>query len=55
MDGLIQHSEIINKLLARYGVKFGIYKKGNSKSSCSPLTPSPGSSAMRNFPILKKA
>ena len=31
MDGLIQHSETINKLLARYGVKFGIYKSGELK------------------------
>lgn len=31
MDGLIQHSETINKLLARYGVKFGIYKNGEFK------------------------
>lgn len=31
MDGLIEHSATINKLLARYGVKFGIYKNGEFK------------------------
>ena len=31
MDGLSQHSETMNKLLARYGVKFGIYKHGEFK------------------------
>ena len=55
MDGLIRHSETINRLLARYGVKFGIYKTENSKSSCSPLTPFPGSSAARNSTIWKRA
>ena len=28
MDGLIKHSATINRLLARYSVKFGIYKNG---------------------------
>ena len=26
MYGLIEHTDEINRLLARYGVKFGIYK-----------------------------
>ena len=44
MDGLIQHSETINKLLARYGVKFGIYKNGEFKEQLFPFDPilSPG-------------
>ena len=37
MDGLIQHSETINKLLARYGVKFGIYKNGEFKEQLFPF------------------
>ena len=33
MYGLIEHKEVINELLARYGVKFGIYKNnGNSEN-----------------------
>ena len=31
MDDLIKRSATINKLLARYGVKFGIYKNGEFK------------------------
>ena len=41
MDGLIQHSETINKLLARYGVKFGIYKNGEFKEQLFPFDPIP--------------
>ena len=55
MDGLIQHSETINKLLARYGVKFGIYKNGEFKEQLFPFDPIPGSSVMRNLPISKRA
>ena len=31
MDSLIRNAETINRLLARYGVKFGIYKNGEFK------------------------
>ena len=41
LNGLIQHSEIINKLLARYGVKFGIYKNGEFKEQLFPIDPIP--------------
>ena len=54
MDGLIRHSETINRLLARYGVKFGIYKNGEFKEQLFPFDPFPGSSAMRNSAIWKK-
>ena len=39
MDGLIRHSETINRLLARYGVKFGIYKNGEFKEQLFPFDP----------------
>lgn len=41
MDELIQHSETINKLLARYGVKFGIYKNGEFREQLFPFDPIP--------------
>ena len=28
MDQLVQHQQTINDQLARYGVKFGLYKNG---------------------------
>lgn len=36
-----QHSEKINQLLARYGVKFGIYKHGMFKEQLFPYDPIP--------------
>lgn len=41
MDDLIKHSATINKLLARYGVKFGIYKNGEFKEQLFPFDPIP--------------
>ena len=41
MDGLIKNSETINRLLARYGVKFGIYKNGEFKEQLFPFDPIP--------------
>lgn len=37
MFDLLDHEETINKLLARYGVKFGIYKNGNFKEQLFPF------------------
>ena len=34
---LIEHTEDINHLLARYGVKFGIYKNGAFKEQLFPF------------------
>lgn len=42
LEKLLESTEDINSQLARYGVKFGIYKTGPSKSSCFPTTPFPG-------------
>lgn len=41
MDNLIKNYETINKLLARYGVKFGIYKNGEFKEQLFPFDPIP--------------
>ena len=42
LEKLLESTGDINSQLARYGVKFGIYKTGPSKSSCFPTTPFPG-------------
>ena len=54
MDGLIQHSETINKLLARYGVKFGIYKNGEFKEQLFPFDPIPRVIGHEEFAYLEK-
>ena len=54
MDGLIQHSETINKLLARYGVKFGIYKNGEFKEQLFPFDPIPRGIGHEEFAYLEK-
>lgn len=54
MDGLIQHSETINKLLARYGVKFGIYKNGEFREQLFPFDPIPRVIGHEEFAYLEK-
>ena len=54
MDGLIQHSETINKLLARYGVKFGIYKNGEIREQLFPFDPIPRVIGHEEFAYLEK-
>ena len=41
VDSLIRNAETINRLLARYGVKFGIYKNGEFKEQLFPFDPIP--------------
>ncbi len=41
MQELIAHQETINRQLARYGVKFGIYKNGEFKERLFPFDPLP--------------
>ena len=41
MNDLIRNSETINRLLSRYGVKFGIYKNGVFKEQLFPFDPIP--------------
>ena len=38
---LLQHTDQINELLARYGVKFGIYKNNTFKEQLFPFDPIP--------------
>ncbi len=41
MKELIEHTECINDLLARYGVRFGLYKNGEFKEQLFPFDPIP--------------
>ncbi len=41
MDSLIRNATAINELLARYGVKFGIYKDGSFHEQLFPFDPMP--------------
>ena len=54
MDGLIKHSETINKLLSRYGVKFGIYKNGEFKEQLFPFDPIPRVIRAEEFAYLER-
>ena len=54
MDGLIKNSATINKLLARYGVKFGIYKNGVFKEQLFPFDPIPRIIEHEEFVYLEK-
>ena len=37
MDSLVRHTQQINQQLARYGVKFGIYKNGTFQERLFPF------------------
>lgn len=54
MDGLIKNANTINKLLARYGVKFGIYKNGEFKEQLFPFDPIPRIIDNKEFSYLEK-
>ncbi|MEE0858268.1 MAG: circularly permuted type 2 ATP-grasp protein [Acutalibacteraceae bacterium] len=54
MDGLIKNSKTINKLLSRYGVKFGIYKNGEFKEQLFPFDPVPRIIKNDEFRYLEK-
>ncbi len=54
MDDLIRNSETINQLLARYGVKFGIYKNGEFKEQLFPFDPIPRVIENGEFRYLEK-
>ncbi len=49
-----QHSRKINQLLARYGVKFGIYKNGTFKEQLFPYDPIPRVIEKDEFAVLEK-
>lgn len=54
METLFKHNETVNKLLARYGVKFGIYKNGNFKEQLFPYDPIPRVIEKEEFDGLEK-
>lgn len=53
-QNLGQHSTKINQLLARYGVKFGIYKNGTFKEQLFPYDPIPRVIGKDEFAVLEK-
>ena len=54
MKGLLEHTENINELLARYGVKFGIYKNNTFKEQLFPFDSIPRVIAHDEFSYLEK-
>ncbi len=49
---LVEHTEEINRLLARYGVKFGIYKNGEFKEQLFPFDAIPRVITKQEFEVL---
>ena len=54
MKELFQHADTVNELLARYGVKFGIYKNGTFKEQLFPFDPIPRVIEKEEFDYLQK-
>ena len=48
------HADTVNELLARYGVKFGIYKNGTFREQLFPFDAIPRVITKKNLIILKK-
>ena len=55
MNDLIRNAETINKLLSRYGVKFGIYKNGEFREQLFPFDPIPRIMGNDEFSYLEKS
>ena len=51
---LLDNTEIVNKLLARYGVKFGIYKNNEFKEQLFPFDAIPRIIRREEFSYLEK-
>lgn len=51
---LLDRADIINELLARYGVKFGIYKNNEFKEQLFPFDAIPRVIEAEEFAYLKK-
>ncbi|MGN0340420.1 MAG: circularly permuted type 2 ATP-grasp protein [Lachnospira sp.] len=51
---LLEHSDVVNELLARYGVKFGIYKNNTFKEQLFPFDPIPRIIEKNEFDYLEK-
>lgn len=54
MRELIEHTEGINRLMARYGVKFGIYKNGEFHEQLFPFDAIPRVITHDDFQQLEK-
>ena len=54
MDRLVQHQQTINDQLARYGVKFGLYKNGMFQERLFPFDPLPRVITAQEFETLDK-
>ena len=54
MYGLIDHKDEINRLLSRYGVKFGIYKDNTFHERLFPFDPIPRTLTKNEFSFLEK-
>ena len=54
MQELIEHRDSINRQLARYGVKFGIYKNGNFQERLFTFDPLPRIITAQEFATLDK-
>lgn len=53
-DSLVENSDTVNELLARYGVKFGIFKNGTFKEQLFPFDPIPREIGAEEFEYLEK-
>ena len=49
---LLRHTDTVNSLLARYGVKFGIYKNGTFKEQLFPFDAIPREITKEEFDYL---
>ncbi len=54
MRELVEHTEGINRLMARFGVKFGIYKNGEFHEQLFPFDAIPRVITREEFRILEK-
>lgn len=54
MEQLFEQSGVVNDLLARYGVKFGIYKEGNFKEQLFPFDAIPRVISKKEFDYLER-
>lgn len=54
MYELMDHTEVINRLLARYGVKFGIYKNNVFREQLFPFDAIPRIIPKEEFDYLEK-
>ena len=54
MQDLLMHKDQVNEQLARYGVKFGIYKDGKFNERLFPFDPIPRQIGAEDFDMLEK-